>query len=65
MKTAVQAELPEELLNQARQFVEEGWAGDLNEVLGEALRRYLDSHSAELSESFLREDVKWGLHGSD
>lgn len=65
MKTAVQAELPDELLQKARKFVEDGWAGDLNALLGEALRRYLDSHPAELSKSFLREDLKWGLHGRD
>lgn len=40
MKTAIQAELPHELLSQAKAFVEQGWAGDMNELLAEALRRY-------------------------
>jgi len=61
--TTIQAELPPELTDRARSFVEDGWASYLNEVLAEALRRFLDSHSAELSESMVREDVKWGLHG--
>jgi hypothetical protein len=65
MRSPLQVELPDELLQKARKFVEDGWAGGLNGVIGEALRRYLDSHSAELSESFLREDVTWGLHGRD
>ena len=65
MKTPIQAELPEELISQAQTFVEEGWATDLNDVLAEALRRYLESHSSKLAESFLREDVAWGLNGSE
>lgn len=65
MKTAIQAELPQELAIQARAFVEQGWAGDFNELLAEALRRYLESHSSRLAESFIREDVSWGLHGRE
>jgi len=65
MKTDIQAELPQELVMQARAFVEQGWAGDVNELLSEALRRYLESHSSRLAESFIREDVSWGLHGRE
>lgn len=65
MSTAIQAELPPELLAQARAFVEEGWATDVNELLAEALRRYLESHSSQLSETFIREDVEWGLKGDE
>jgi hypothetical protein len=65
MSTAIQAELPPELLAQARAFVEEGWATDVNELLAEALRRYLESHSSQLSETFIREDVEWGLKGNE
>ncbi len=65
MSTAIQAELPPELLAQARAFVEEGWATDVNELLAEALRRYLESHSSQLSETFIREDVEWGLNGAE
>ena len=65
MKTAIQAELPQELVTQARAFVEQSWAGDFNELLAEALRRYLESHSSRLAESFIREDVSWGLHGRE
>ena len=64
-KTAIQAELPQELVAQAHAFVEQGWAGDFNELLAEALRRYLESHSSRLAESFFREDVSWGLRGRE
>ena len=63
MKTAIQAELPEELVKEARAFVEQGSVSDFNELLGEALRRYLESHSTRLAESFIREEVAWGLRG--
>lgn len=65
MKTAIQAELPEELVKEARAFVEQGSVGDFNELLAEALRRYLESHSTRLAESFIREDVAWGLRGRE
>ena len=65
MKTTVQTELPDELVSQARVLVDQGWASDLNELLADALRRYLESHSTELTESFIRQDVAWGLHGRD
>ena len=42
-----------------------GWASNLEEVINEALRRYLDSHQEVLTESFIQDDVEWGLHGED
>ncbi len=63
--TLIQAELPPELTDRARSFVEEGWAADMNELLAEALRRFLESHSGDLTEAMIREDVNWGLHGKD
>lgn len=65
MSTPIQAELPSELLAQAQAFVEAGWATDVNELIAEALRRYLESHSSQLSETFIREDVEWGLNGNE
>jgi hypothetical protein len=64
-KTVIQAELPPELTARARSYVEEGWAADFNELLADALRRFLESHSARVTESFVMDDVKWGLHGND
>jgi hypothetical protein len=63
--TFIEAELPAELAAQARAFVAEGWATDFNDLLAEALRRFLESHEASLTESFIKEDVEWGLRGRD
>ena len=50
---------------EARAFVEEGWVGNFDELLADALRRYLESHSLRLAESFIEEDVAWGLRGRE
>ena len=62
---AVQARFPERLLDEANALVKQGWFEDLDSVLQEALRRYLDAHRAELLDRFVREDVAWGLAGRD
>lgn len=65
MTTSVHAQLPEKLVEEARKFVQAGWATDFDQLVADALQRYLESHSAELTEAFVREDVDWGLHGRD
>jgi hypothetical protein len=65
MTIIIQAELPEELFLQAQAYVQEGWVADFNELLTDALRRYLESHPAPLTETFIREDLEWGLRGRD
>lgn len=63
--TVIQAELPRELTARAEAYVKEGWATDFNQLLADALRRFLESHSARVTEAFVTEDVQWGLHGKD
>lgn len=65
MKTIIESQLPEELVAEAREFVNDGWAASLDELIAEALRRYLDSHAPALTEQLIRQDVEWGLHGRD
>lgn len=35
------------------------------ELAREALRRFLETHTAEFQEKYLMRDVEWGLHGED
>jgi len=65
MKTEIYAKSPLELIDEARAFVAQGGVADLERLVAEALRRYLHSSSAQVTEEFLREDMKWGLHGRE
>lgn len=65
MTTLIQTEIPDQLAQQAKRMVERGWAVDVDSIITESLRRYLESHQEGLSEQFIREDVEWGLKGND
>lgn len=65
MTTLVQAKIPDQLVLQAQRMVERGWAVDVDSILTESLRRYLESHQEALTEQFIRDDVEWGLKGND
>jgi Arc/MetJ-type ribon-helix-helix transcriptional regulator len=59
----VETEIPDQLNRQIDLLVEPGWYKSRDQVLQEAVRRFLESHRAELMERFVREDVEWGLRG--
>lgn len=64
--TAVlEAEIPSRLLEEMRSLVEAGWFKDVNEILTDAVRRFVDTHRPELLDELAREDVEWGLRGRD
>ncbi len=65
MKDMIQMSLPPRLHQQVRHLIAEGWFKDENELMLEALRRFLDTHQPELMEQFIREDADWGLHGNE
>lgn len=65
MSSAIHAEIPDQLWQQAQTLVRQGWARNLEELVNESLRRYLESHQDVLNESFIQEDVAWGLRGND
>lgn len=61
----LEAEVPSRVLGELQALVEAGWFANLDEAVGDALRRFLDSHREALLEAMTREDVVWGLHGRD
>ena len=65
MATLIHARIPDQLAQQAQWMVERGWAANVESIVAESLRRYLESHQEILTEQFLREDVEWGLKGND
>jgi Arc/MetJ-type ribon-helix-helix transcriptional regulator len=65
MDTTIQLVLPPRVYEQVRSLVADGWFRDEKDLVSEALRRYLETHRADLQELFIREDVEWGLYGHD
>ena len=63
--TTVQATLPTRLLEQVQTLVAEGWFQDTDDLIADALRRFLDTHRPDLMERYIQEDVEWGLHGEE
>ena len=63
--TTVQAKLPVRLLSEMEALVREGWFQDIDDLIADALRRYLDSHQPDLMERYIRQDVEWGLRGKE
>jgi hypothetical protein len=61
----LRTELPARLHEELEALVEAGLSRTLDGVVLEALRRYAESHSQALMDDFVREDVEWGLRGSD
>jgi Arc/MetJ-type ribon-helix-helix transcriptional regulator len=57
--------LPPRLAEQLETYIQSGWFSDLDTLVVEALRRYLETHPLERQEHFLRQDVEWGLRGHD
>jgi len=54
-------DIPEKLDQRLDQIIKNGWAGSKQEILNEALKRYLDSHKDEIIEEQILGDVEWGL----
>jgi len=61
----IQTEVPVRLLDEMQMLVAAGWFRSLDDLMLDALRRFVESHRAELMERFIREDVEWGLHGAE
>jgi hypothetical protein len=65
MPEPVVVNVPPRLFAQLETLVKEGWYTDVDSLVVEALRRYLEAHNLDLSEQFIRQDVDWGLHGNE
>ena len=61
----IHTSVPPRLMTEMQMLVEAGWFRDLDELMLNALRRFVESHRAELMERFIREDMEWGLHGDE
>lgn len=65
MDVVSQMTLPPRLYQQIQTLIADGWFRDENDLIAEAVRRYLEARHPEIMEQFIKEDVKWGLYGRD
>ena len=65
MTTLVETKIPDQLWQQAQNMVQQGRINNMDALIAEAIRRYVESHQQILSERFIQEDIEWGLHGED
>lgn len=63
--TTLQTQIPDQLWQQAQYLIQQGWMANMDDLIAEAMRRYLESHRETMSEQFVREDVDWGLNGQN
>ena len=54
-----------ELRRVADELVARGWFKDTTELVDEAVRRFLETHTASLLDQFMKDDIEWGLRGND
>ncbi len=57
--------LPARLAKMVEAYIQDGWSTDMNSLVVEALRRYMETHKSQLTERFIEEDVEWGLKGDE
>ncbi len=63
--TTIQTEIPMGLFLEAQNLVKQGWFRNMDELVLDALRRFLESHREDLMEEFIRQDIEWGLYGHE
>jgi Arc/MetJ-type ribon-helix-helix transcriptional regulator len=59
----ISIEIPDRVYQEIETLVKDGWFRSREDIIQQALRRFLDSHRPELLEKFIREDIEWGLRG--
>jgi hypothetical protein len=64
MKTLT-LEYPDKLDEQVKTLVNSGWAQSAEQLVLDALKRYLETHRLEVLERQLRSDIEWGISGND
>jgi Arc/MetJ-type ribon-helix-helix transcriptional regulator len=61
----MELEFPDTPYQAIRGLVRRGWFASEGELVREAARRYFESHSEDLMEQLVRDDIEWGLRGRD
>lgn len=65
MSTHIETNIPDQLWQQAQNMVKQGLINNMDSLIVESMRRYIESHQQTTNEDFIREDIEWGLRGKD
>jgi Arc/MetJ-type ribon-helix-helix transcriptional regulator len=60
---SLRVKIPDRLYEQMEELVQQGWFRSQEDIIDDALRRFLESHRPELMEQYMRDDIAWGLRG--
>ncbi len=63
--SALSIDISPQIYNDIQTRVMEGWFKDIESMVEEAMRRYIESHPIDITEQFIKEDIEWGLQGDD
>ena len=63
--TTIQTQISDQVWQHEQYLVQKGWVNNMDDLIAESMRRYLESHSESMTKRFIREDMEWGLHGRD
>ena len=58
MSAVIQTHIPNQLWQQAQSMIEQGWMSNLDALVSEAVRGYLESHQQLIREQFNRMNPK-------
>ena len=59
------AEIPDKIYEKASTLVKNGAFKSDNDLVTEALSRFIETQDYLIQEQFIREDIVWGLNGKE
>jgi Arc/MetJ-type ribon-helix-helix transcriptional regulator len=60
----IKTEIPDQMFEQLHRLVQAGWFTSQDQIVRQALEKFLHANRPEVLEKHVREDVEWALHGS-
>jgi Arc/MetJ-type ribon-helix-helix transcriptional regulator len=61
----VKTQVPIQIRKEMQRLIKDGWYMNEDDLILDALRRFLSTHQADLLTQQIREDVEWGLYGQE
>jgi Arc/MetJ-type ribon-helix-helix transcriptional regulator len=61
----VKTQVPIQIRKEMQRLITDGWYRSEDDLILDALRRFLSTHRADLLTQQIREDIEWGLYGQE